>query len=307
MEGKVKSFLSNLYCRFQDDEVPAMGAQLTYYLILSFFPFLIFLVSVVSFMDMAPEKIINGITRIMPSVSNKTISEALGQIRQSRSTALLSIGMIATIWSASNGVGAVMKALNKAYDEEETRKFIQVKGLSALFTVILAVVILLSFVLLVFGKIIGEQIFKFLHMPGYFEIIWGIAQYLLPLTIMAAVFVILYRYLPNRRLTFKEVLPGAVFATLGWTITSVLFSFYVNNFGNYTKTYGSLGGIIVLLTWLYMSSVIIVLGGEVNAVFAFDREGKQRAVCKRFALQIPFRKKKDADRKVPETIKPLYR
>lgn len=308
MGAKILTFAQNLYCRYQEDEVPAMGAQLTYYLILAIFPFLIFLVALVSFTPLSPDEILRSLERFIPQNSNETIRKTLIEIQQSRSQTLLSFGMIATIWSASKGVDAIMKALNKAYDEEETRRYFKVKGISVLFTLALAVSIALTFVLLVFGEWIGKQIFRFFQVPDYFDTLWGIGKFAIPLAVMALVFVFLYKYIPNCRLTFKEVLPGALFSTVGWIVTSLLFSFYVNNFGNYTKTYGSLGGVIVLLTWLYLSSLIIVLGGEINATLHFDRNGKTRSACKRFSLQIPFltKKKKSDPNQPPREIKPLY-
>jgi membrane protein len=196
--------------------------------------------------------------------------------------------MIATIWAASNGINAMIKGLNKAYDEEENRPFWKVRGISLLATLFLAVVILMSVFLLIFGKSIGEYLFKWMNYPDGFELIWGILKYAIPLIALMAVFTLLYWITPNRRLTFKEVLPGAIFTTLGWIISSLLFSFYVNQFGNYTKTYGSLGGVIVLLIWLYLSSIIIIFGGEINATLAFSKDGKSKRECKKFGIDIPF-------------------
>jgi membrane protein len=285
---RIIPFIRNLYCRFEDDEVPAMGAQLTYYLILSFFPFLIFLIALLSFTDLNAQEALKSITRVMPNMSNKVILDSFAEIQRSKSGSLLSIGILAALWSASSGINAVIKALNKAYDAEEDRPFWQAKLLSIVFTIVLAIVIILSFFMLIFGELIGEAIYKFVSLPGSFQTIWSMAQYIIPLTIMIIVFIALYLYLPNIRLKVKEVLPGAIFATVGWIITSVLFSFYVNNFSSYSKTYGSIGGVIVLLTWLYLSSMIILLGGEVNATLHFDREGKKKETCKTFSLKIPF-------------------
>ncbi|WP_246628346.1 YihY/virulence factor BrkB family protein [Paenibacillus oenotherae] len=285
-------FAQNLYCRFQDDEVPAMGAQLTYYLILAFFPFLIFVIAVLSFTDLSIQNVIAYIQLVLPEMSASTITDAFAEIQESRSGSLLSFGLLITLWSASNGISAVMKALNKAYDVEESRPFWKVKSISLAFTIVLAVVIVCSFVMLVFGRVIGDSLYKFSRLPGSFDQIWATGQYVLPILMMIAVFASLYLFIPNLSLRFKEVIPGAVFATFGWITISLLFSFYVNNFGSYSKTYGSIGGIIVLLTWLYLSSIIIVLGGEINAVLHFDRNGIHKKPCKQFALSLPFLGKK---------------
>jgi membrane protein len=288
----LKDFLEKMYCRYEDDEVPAMGAQLTYYLILSFFPFLIFIISLISFTDISAQDAINTITRVLPKMSNKMIMDTFEEIQKSRSGSLLSIGILATIWSASSGINAIMKALNKAYDVEENRPFWKVQGLSIIFTITLAIVIIFSLFMLIFGKLFGEMIYEFVYLPGSFETVWRFAQYIIPLSIMAVAFIFIYLLLPNLRLKVKEVLPGALFATVGWVVTSLLFSFYVNNFSSYSKTYGSIGGIIVLLTWLYLSSMIIILGGEVNATLHFDREGKNKDNCKKFSFTI-FNRNKD--------------
>jgi membrane protein len=285
-------FLQSLYGRFEDDDVLAMGAQLTYYLILSFFPFLIFVFAVLSFSDISVSDAMTHISQVLPQLSDQMIVDVFSELQQSRNGSLLSLGLLAALWSASNGVNAIIKALNKAYDEEENRPFWKVRGISFIFTIILALMIFLSLILLIFGKWIGETIYRVTLLPGNFEVLWGVAQYVIPLITMAAAFVLIYKFTPNLRLRFQEVLPGAVFATIGWVITSLLFSFYVNNFGNYTKTYGSIGGIIVLLTWLYLSSILIILGGEINATLHFDREGKQKMGMKKFAFPMLFGKKK---------------
>jgi membrane protein len=284
-------FLQDLYGRFEDDDVPAMGAQLTYYLILSFFPFLIFVFAVLSYSEITVIDAMSNISRLLPQLSDDTMVDIFSELQKSRSGSILSIGLLATLWSASNGVNAVIKALNKAYDEEENRPFWKIRGISLIFTVALAVMLFLSLILLIFGELIGGNFYKFTQLPGNFEVLWGIAQYAIPLFTMVAAFSLIYKFTPNLRLRFREVLPGAIFATMGWVVTSILFSFYVNNFGNYTKTYGSIGGIIVLLTWLYLSSILIVLGGEINATLHFIREGKHKEGMKKFAFPMPFGKK----------------
>ncbi|SFI90319.1 membrane protein [Paenibacillus sp. UNC496MF] len=284
----VLSFSKHLYCRFQDDDVQAMGAQLTYYLILAFFPFLIFLIAVLSFADLTVNDVIDRIRPVMPQLSAQTIADSFKEIQNSRSGSLLSFGLLVTLWSASSGVAAIMKALNKAYDVEETRPFWKVKAYSLVFTLVLALVIVFSLVMLIFGRVIGDMLYRETRLPGSIDAVWSIAQFALPIAVMAVVFAAMYLYVPNLRLRFREVVPGALFATFGWIATSLAFSFYVNNFGNYSKTYGSIGGIIVLLTWLYLSSVIIVLGGEINAVLHFDRNGITKDNCKQFAISIPL-------------------
>ncbi|HUC92669.1 MAG TPA: YihY/virulence factor BrkB family protein [Paenibacillus sp.] len=288
---KALQFGQGLIERFRDDEVPALGAQLTYYLLLSFFPFLIFLVSVIGFVQMDGDSVVSDLIRVLPTDTGQTVRDIVNEVTANRSGALLSIGMLATVWAASNGINAVIKGLNKAYDEAETRPFWKVRGISVLATLVLAIVIILAMLMLVFGRAIGEFLFQWLSYPAGFDLIWGIVKYAVPLLAMFAVFMLLYRMTPNRKLTWREVVPGSIFTTVGWIATSLGFSFYVNNFGNYTKTYGSLGGVVVLLIWLYISSIIIVLGGEINATLHFDKAGIRKKPGTRYAFHFPWPKK----------------
>ncbi|AJY76032.1 YihY/virulence factor BrkB family protein [Paenibacillus beijingensis] len=289
---RIMDFSRNLIARFRDDEVPALGAQLTYYLILAFFPFLIFLVTLIGFVQLSSDTVLNGLIRNLPASSGDTVRDIIREVSVNRNGAFLSVGMIATIWAASSGVNAVIKGLNKAYDEEETRPFWKVRGISLLATVVLALVIMLVMLMLIFGRSIGEYMFQLLSYPDGFEPIWAVLKYVVPLAAMIGVFMLLYWITPNRKMNFKEVIPGAVFASIGWIVTSFLFSIYVNQFGNYTKTYGSLGGVIVLLIWLYLSSIIIILGGEINATIAFGQRGLSKKPVKRYGLHLPFFNKK---------------
>ncbi|WP_083676037.1 YihY/virulence factor BrkB family protein [Paenibacillus sp. FSL H8-0548] len=261
-------FFKGLYGRFKDDDVPALGAQLTYYLILSFFPFLIFLVSLLGFIELSGDSVIAEFIRLLPSDASKMITDILAEVVNNGSGTLLSIGMIATLWSASNGINAIIKGLNKAYDIKEQRPFWKVRGISLVTTIFLVVVIALVMLLLILGKAFGQYLFEWLNAPNSFQWIWSVLTYAIPIAAMIGAFTLLYWIVPSRKLALREVLPGSIFTTFGWMITSLLFQLYMNSFGNYSKTYGSLGGMIILLIWLYISAIIIILGGEINATLA---------------------------------------
>jgi membrane protein len=285
-------FVQCVVARFREDDVPSLGAQLTYYLILAFFPFLIFLVSIVGFAHVSVDQLLGDLIHLLPYETGQTVRSSINEVTHNQNVALLSLGMLATIWAASNGVNAIIKGLNKAYDEAETRPFWKVRGLSVLATLVLAIVILISMLMLVFGKVIGQYFFQRMNYPAGFPWAWSILKLIIPLVSLFGVFLLLYRVTPNRRLLWRDVLPGSLFTTVGWIVSSLLFSFYVNQFGNYTKTYGSLGGIFVLLIWLYWSSIIMLLGGEINATIAFRKEGKEKCATKKFGLHLPWMNKK---------------
>lgn len=284
-------FLEDLYCRYEDDEVTALGAQMTYYFILAFFPFLIFLLTLMGQTPLSDEEVWSNLALVLPETSYTIISDIIRQIIEERNDAFLSFGMVATLWAASNGLSAIIKGLNKAYDEPETRPWWKLKGLSVIFTLGIAVVMIVSFGLLIFGHVIGEQLFKYMDYPQFFETVWGVVKLLIPVGAMLIIFMLLYWVVPNRRLRFRSVFPGAAFSTVGWIVISLLFAFYVNNFNNYAKSYGSIGGVIVLLVWLYLSSIIILLGGELNATLTFNREGLKKPACKSFSSRLAFWKR----------------
>lgn len=290
---KAIRLIDDLYCRYEDDEVTALGAQMTYYFILAFFPFLIFLMSLAGYTPLTSEEVLANMADFIPETSALIIVGIVRELLRQRNDALISIGMIATFWAASNGITAMIKGLNKAYDEAETRPWWKIKGIALLFTLAVAAVILLSFSLLVFGHLLGEQMLKLFKVddPQHYEAVWRIFKYVIPGSVMVVVFMFLYRYVPNRRLTFRGVLPGSMFASFGWIATSLLFSFYVNSINNYSGMYGSIGGIIVLLIWLYLSSILILIGGEINATLTFDKEGRKKPKCKPFSRRLVFWKK----------------
>jgi membrane protein len=271
LRSRVLQFLKSLYIRFKDDDVPAIGAQLTYYLILSLFPFLIFLVTLLSFIELSGDSVIAELIRLLPAEASDLIKNILTEVMDNSSGTLLSIGMIATIWSASNGINAILKGLNKAYDIEEQRPFWKIRGIALITTISLVVVIALVVLMLILGKAIGEYLFEWLNSPSSFQWIWSVLIYVIPIIAMVGAFTLLYWIVPNRKLALREVLPGSIFSTFGWLLVSLLFQLYINNFGNYSKTYGSLGGMIILLIWLYVSSIIIILGGEINAALAAEK------------------------------------
>ena len=276
LNKKVAIFLNEFIFRMKNDNVTAIGAQLSYYLILSIFPFLIFFLNILSFTPLVREDVLQSIIVVLPLETQMVITSLVLETVQTSSETLLSLSAITGIWAASKGIMALIRAINKAYDVEETRSYIELRLLAIVFT--LALLILLTIVLLtiVFSEVIGNQIFNFFGLTLNFMFFWEYFRIIISIGSMILIFALLFRFSPSIRngqgVSFKQSLPGAVFSSLGWIITSTLFSYYVNNFGNYAKTYGSLGGMIVLLIWLYMSSIIIVMGGEINATLSYMKK-----------------------------------
>lgn len=261
---------------------------MTFFIILSFFPFLIFLLTLTAYTPLNRAELAANLISILPESTQLLVRGIFDELIHEGNTTLLSIGMIAAIWSASNGMMAIIRTLNKAYDEEEHRSYVKVRLISVLYTFGFTIAVWLAFILLVFGHLLGQWAFRTFALSADFEQWWVTLKYVLSLGILFIIFTLLYYSAPSRRMTVRGAIPGAIFATFGWAATSLLFSLYVHYFSSYAKTYGSLGGIIVLLLWLYLSSIILLLGGEINAALVFTQEGKKKPKCKTYGFRFPF-------------------
>lgn len=274
--------LKQLATRVIDDDITALAAQVTYYLLLSFFPFLLLLLSMLGYSDLKSNDVLVYLSQIMPKSTFDLIYTTVIDVFDKTSGNLVSLSILGLVWTGSSGFRAIIKGLNKAYDEKETRPYWKTLIISILFMVGLAFVIIAAVALVVFGHTLGGMFVERFNVSSKFLVNWDIIRYLVTLCGMTFIFASLYHFTPCRRMTWKEVMPGATFSTLGWLLSSLGFAYYVNNFNNYSSVYGGIGGVIVLMLWLYITSIIILLGGEVNALLAFQREGKEKPECKKF-------------------------
>ncbi|WP_071396140.1 YihY/virulence factor BrkB family protein [Bacillus tuaregi] len=263
--------LKHLWKNFLDDDVFGIAAQLSYFFLLSLFPLLIFLMTLFPYLPINQEDLLNLVRDFAPLGTIELIENHLEQVSK-KNGALLSFGVIGTIWSASNGLNAIVKALNKAYGVKEERSFLRTRFMSIFLTFAMIVVILVALILPVFGKHIGMFLFAQFELSAQFIAVWNALRWLVSSVIIFVIFIGLYWLAPNKKVACRTAIPGAAFATIGWILTSFAFSFYVSNFGNYSATYGSIGAIIVLMVWLYISGIIIIIGGEVNAYFSSDSD-----------------------------------
>lgn len=267
-----KGFFQELLARIQRVDVTALGAQLAFFFLLALFPLLIFMVTLLPYLNLPEDQLFGFLRTYAPEEVYLLIDGTLNEVLYSKNGGLLSIGILATIWSASNGMNALTKSLNRSYGLEESRPFIVARGISVIFTLLLIMLFVIALVLTIFGKQIGSLLFAYFGNEEGFLSIWDSIRWVIPPLIIFVVLMLLYWVAPNRKLYLKSVIPGAVFATIGWILSSLAFSFYVSSFANYSATYGSIGGIIVLMMWLYFSGAIIMVGGQINAVMQERKE-----------------------------------
>lgn len=264
-------FLNRLIHNIKEDEITAIGAQLTYYLILSIFPFLIFFLNILAYTSITQEGILDNWFIMLPLETEILLRSIIDEITNTSSDTLLSLSIILALWTGSLGISAIIKAINKAYNVEKKRPYIRLKLLSIIFSIALVILLLIVLLMLVFGEVIGNTLFSYIGVANIFYRLWEQLRKVIPFVSMIIIFALLYKYSVshNKRTNIKLIytLPGASFTTIGWIIASYIFSYYVNNFANYSRTYGSLGGVIILLIWLYITSIMIILGGEINGVY----------------------------------------
>ncbi|WP_079708794.1 YihY/virulence factor BrkB family protein [Paraliobacillus ryukyuensis] len=272
---KLITFIKQLFQRITEDDVGGLAAQLAYFLLLSLFPFLIFLVTLVGYLPVENVDIMSFLNTYAPAEITQLIENNISQITNQRNGGLLSIGIIGTLWSASNGVNAMMRAFNKAYDVDENRPFYISRLIAIVLTVALVVVVIIAFLLPIFGRQIGVYVFSFFNLSEGFLQVWNAMRWVISSLIVFIVLLSLYVLAPNKRIHLKNVAVGAVFATIAWQLVSLAFSYYVSSIGNYSATYGSLGGVIVLMIWFFISGMIIIIGGEINALLKEKRPIKR--------------------------------
>lgn len=260
------SFIKELFARFSLHEGQSKSAELAYFFLLSLFPLMIFMLTLTAYLPISAEDVLGAVDQYAPDSAMSMVKSITEQTLNKRSGGLLSFGVIAVIWSASNGMNAIVRAFNHAYEVEENRSFIIIRLTSIFLTIAMVVTILIALLLPVFGREIGMLAADFIGASGLFLQVWSVVRWGISPLILLIVFTALYIFAPNKRLSLRFVLPGAVFAAAGWIIVSMLFSFYVGTFANYSATYGSIGGIIVLMIWFYLTGTLLILGGEINAL-----------------------------------------
>lgn len=271
---KFSKVIKNLFIRFTEHDIFALAGQLAYNILLSLFPLIIFIMTLVGYSSISREEVLSDMQNVLPVEIFKYMNRIIIEIVGTQQAGLLSLSFIFTIIAASGGFSAVIKGLNKAYFEKEKRGFIKLTLLALIFTLTFAIITIIAAFLLVFGEFNGKLLAKVLGLDATFQLWWNILRYIAAIALMFLGFMILYKFAPSRKLSYRSVLPGAIFTTAAWNIISVAFSYYVNNFANFSLVYGSIGAVIMLLTWLLIISVLILIGGELNAVLLLGCDNK---------------------------------
>ncbi len=249
------------------DDIVGRAAQLAYYFLLALFPALLFLTALIGLFPLQetiPELMLN-LRTVLPADALSLLEKYLDNVVKGSSGDILSLGLLGALWASSSGVTAIMESLNVVYSATETRPYWKVRLIAALLTIGLAGFIIASTTLVLYGARIGEWIADFVGMGWLFVIAWNVLQWPVAVFLMLFALAVIYYVCPDVEHDWRWVTPGSVCAVSLWLGVSLGFKAYVENFSNYNAAYGSIAGVIVLMLWLYLTGVVMLLGGEINA------------------------------------------
>lgn len=265
---KIRTFLAKL----RDDSISAFAAQAAFFIILSFFPFAMFLLTLLNYLPVSAEDLRLFVMELFPETINNFLDTIFTELIEKSSGTVLSVTVIAALWSASRGMLALVRGLNAVYGHKETRNYFLIRSVSMLYTLGFAALLLITLILLVFGNRLYEFIIRQLPFLGDFALIIMSLRTLVTMAVLTIFFLLFYLVIPNRKSTLLRELPGAVLSAGGWLGFSFLFSVYIDNLKGYTYTYGSLTALAICMLWLYFCMYILFLGAELNMLFATGKD-----------------------------------
>ena len=262
--------LRRVWNEIDSDGLFDRAAQLSYYFIVALFPLLIFLSSLIGIVFAGRAELyydlLQYLQRSMPTSAYQLVRATVDEITIGASGNKLSIGLAAALWTASSGMDALINGLNVAYEVKERRTWWKRRIVAIALTILVAAMTAVALSLALAGGHFGGVIANRFGLGAVFGATWAVAQSVLPLLFMLIVFTIIYRYAPNVRAHgWQALMPGSFVAVALWFAATALFRLYLSVYDSYSKTYGSLGAVIVLLLWLYLSGAAVLIGAEVNS------------------------------------------
>lgn len=252
---------------FYEDNCLGMAAQLAYYFFFALFPALLFLLAVASYFPVASlvDDMFRNLGGFVPPEALTIMTDQMKKISEGKQGGLLTIGMLVALWSSSAAMTAIIDTLNAAYDITEGRPWWKVRLIAMALTVGVALFILFAFALILAGPKVAEIIAARTSLGGVFVWTWWIVQWPVAFALASAGMAIIYYYAPDAEQDWVWLTPGSIVATATWLLASIGFKYYVASMGNYTESYGAIGGVMVLMLWFYISGLVILVGAEMNA------------------------------------------
>ena len=260
-------FRRTLYEAFWKDNCLAMAAQLAYYFFFALFPALLFILALASYFPLTTliDDLFRTMGGLMPPEALQLITDQIVKLSGAENSGLMTLGMLLAVSSSSAAMVAIIDTLNNAYDVEEGRPWWKVRLTAILLTVGVAIFILVSFALVMIGPTMATRLAESMNLGSVFEWTWKIVQWPVLFALASLGIALIYYFAPDVEQEWVWLTPGAIFATTLWLAASLGFKYYVANWGNYTETYGLIGAVMILLSWFYISGLVILVGAEMNA------------------------------------------
>lgn len=263
---KLMRFIETTQHRILDSEMGNTSVVVAYYLLLSLFPLLIAVGNILPYLHINPNDVLPYIAEAIPAAIFNDLKPAIQSLLTQRSGGLLSISALAALWSASQSINALQTAMNKAFGVEQRKNFIIVR-LMSLFVILLFLIAIVGVVgVLGLGKSILDLLQPILHFSTDFIDTFQALKWPITSFVLLVIMCLIYRVVPNAKLNFRSIIPGAIFATVGWMLLSQVFGLYIKYFSSKIASYQIIGSFIILMLWLNFAATIIILGGIINAV-----------------------------------------
>jgi membrane protein len=265
-----KDLAKRVWQQMNEDDVFGRAAQLSYYFLLALFPLLLFLMTLLGLFAEAGselrQSLLTYLGQVMPASATELVNKTLTEVSDSAGGGKLSFGVLAALWAASNGMGAISETLNIAYNVKESRPWWKIRLITVGLTIALAILIITALTLTLYGHRIAEAIAASYGLSSVFTLTWKIAQWPLILLFILISFNLIYYFGPDLKdQDWKWVTPGSGVAILLWLLVSFGFRAYLSFFNSYSATYGSLGALIIMMLWFYLTGLAILIGGEINS------------------------------------------
>ncbi len=259
-----------VWSEMNDDDIFDRAAALAYYFVFALFPMMVFLFALMGMLagpgTQIRSEMMQYLARMMPGSASGLVQQIVEQTTKASGGGKLSFGIILSLWSASAGVVAMMNGLNAVYDVKEGRSLIKARAIALGLTIALSVLVISALVLILYGGKIAEWVGNLAHLGGPFTMTWKIVQWPVALFFLVLSFALVYYFAPNvDQPKWQWITPGALIGVVLWIAASLLFKLYLSFSNTYSATYGSIGAVIILMLWMYVTGLALLIGGQINA------------------------------------------
>ncbi len=290
-----KEISQRTWAEIKQDDVFGDAAKLAYYFLLALFPLLIFLTSAIGLIIGSGtgmrHALFNYLSQVMPGAAFQLIDSTMFEVSNVSGAGKLSFGLLAALWAASNGMGAITQSLNAAYDLEESRPWWKQRLVAVVLTVSLSLLIITAVGIVFGGSKVADQVANSFGLGAGLTLGWKIAQWPIAIAFMLLGFALIYYFAPDvQDQDWKWITPGSSVGVALWLLVSFAFKGYLHFFDSYSKTYGSLGAVIILMLWLYLTGLAILVGGEINSEIENAAASKGAADAKHKGARRPHQK-----------------